>query len=329
MRRFKLLVGGVALPLLVVCLALSGCKKASDEEGGEEGGGGGGGGNRPKPAVTMTGIKKGDGVIKGKVVLKGSKPNLNTLTEELQKRIRDKDDKDYCLAGSEMEKSQQHYRLGTNGNVGNVFVWVMPPDRNSFFEFSNTDIDELKVRKRVDIGQPHCAFVPHCELAFTAYATKDPKKMVPTGQEVWVVNNARKSHNTKWPDTGKIPGKNELLPAMEGDQIVGKVKMDLVPESSPVQFECSIHPWMNGYIWSLNHPYAAITKSDTNPKETAVEPDKPAFGTYEIRNVPTGQKLKIVAWHEEARYLTPDKNGVDIEVPAGGTVEKDFELEAK
>ena len=25
----------------------------------------------------------------------------------------------------------------------------------------------------------------------------------------------------------------------------------------------------------------------------------------------------------------PDKNGVDIEVPAGGTVEKDFELEAK
>src|SRR5262249_12343553 len=83
MGRLHLILCGVVLPLFVVCLALSGCKKASEDEGGDEGGGGGGGGNRPKPAVKMTGIKMGAGVIKGKVVLKGAKPNVDKLTADL------------------------------------------------------------------------------------------------------------------------------------------------------------------------------------------------------------------------------------------------------
>jgi hypothetical protein len=332
MRRLQLVLCGVVLPLFVVCLALSGCKKASEDEGGDEGGGGGGGGNRPKPAVkTGTGIEKGTGVIQGKVVLKGAKPNVDKLTADLQERIKMKDDRDYCMAGSESEKSQQHYRLGTNGNVGNVFVWVMPPDSNSYFKFSKDDLDKLV--KPVDIGQPRCAFEPHVALAFPEY--RDPnnlRKFLPTGQTFTVVNNATISHNTKFDGTSKIPSKNELLPGMKDGQIVGKLPLSLKVETSALRIECSIHPWMDGYIWALDHPYAAITKSDTDPKETRVKPDDDAFGTYKIRNVPTGVKLKIVAWHEEAGFLTPDKkmNGaVEIEVKPGETVEKDFELEVK
>jgi hypothetical protein len=329
MRRFQLVLSGVVLPLFIVCLALSGCKRATDDEGGDEGGGGGGG--RKPAAVKMTGIKMGTGVIKGKVVLKGSTPDLDKLTAELQKRIKEKDDRDYCLAGSEDEKSQQRYRLGANGNVGNVFVWVTPPDSNSFFEFSKDDIDKLKLNA-VDVGQPHCAFEPHASLAFPEYRDpNNPRKFLPTGQTFTVVNNATISHNTKSNGTSKIPPVNQLLPGMKDGEIVGKMPLPLKAETSALRIECSIHPWMDGYIWSLDHPYAAITKSDTNPKDTKVKPGDPSFGTYEIRNVPAG-KLKIVAWHEEALFLTPDKKltgGAEIEVKAGETVEKDFELEVK
>src|SRR5262249_32974609 len=157
-------------------------KKASEDEGGDEGGGGGGGGNRPKPAVKMTGIKMGAGVIKGKVVLKGAKPNVDKLTADLQAQIKQKDDRDYCLSASEVEQSQHRSRLGTNGNVGNVFVWVMPPDSNSYFEFSKDDLAKLAL-KTVDVGQPHCAFEPHAVLAFPEYRDpNNPRKFLPTGQ---------------------------------------------------------------------------------------------------------------------------------------------------
>jgi hypothetical protein len=333
MRRFQLVLWVVALPLCIVCLALSGCKKAADDDGGDEGGGGGGGGGKKAAAVKMTEIPMGAGVIKGKVVLKGSKPNVDELTASLQKRIREKDDRDYCLAGSETEKSQQRYRLGTNGNVGNVFVWVMPPDSNTYFKFSKDDLDKLKL-KPVEIGQPRCAFEPHAALAFQKYRDpSNPRKFLPTEQTLTVVNNATISHNTKPDGSPKqsLPS-NTLLTGMKEGKITGTMEMTLVPDTQPVRIECSIHPWMDGYIWPLDHPYAAITKSDTNPKETKVAPDDPAFGTYEIRNVPTGVKLKIVAWHEEANFLTPDRKmtgAFDIEVPAGGTVEKDFELEVR
>jgi hypothetical protein len=282
----------------------------------------------------------GTGTIKGKVVLKGSKPDIDKMTADLQDRIKQKDDKEYCLAGRESEKSQQRYRLGTNGNVGNVFVWVTPPDSNSFFEFSKDDIAKLKLLP-VDVGQPRCAFEPHAALAFTEYREPppgNPRKFLPTGQNFTVVNNATISHNTKSDGTTKNPPVNQLLPGMKDGAIVGKMALPLKADTSYLRIECSIHPWMDGYIWSLDHPYADVTLSDTNPKDpkgTAVnkwvKADDPAFGTYEIKNVPAG-KLKIVAWHEEALFLTPDKKltgGYEIEVKPGETVEKDFDLEVK
>jgi hypothetical protein len=331
MRRIQLVLCGVVLPLFIVCLALSGCKKATDDDG-EDGGGGGGGGGKKAAPVKMTGIKMGTGVIKGKVVLKGSKPDLDKLTADLQERIKQKDDRDYCLAGSEDEKTQQRYRLGSNGNVGNVFVWVIPPDSNTYFEFSKDDLGKLAL-KPVDVGQPRCAFEPHASVAFPEYRDpNNPRKFLPTGQSFTVVNNATISHNTKSNGTSKIPAVNQLLPGMKDGEIVGKMALPLKAENSALRIECSIHPWMDAYIWSLDHPYAAVTKSDTNPKDTKVKATDPAFGTYEIRNVPTGVKLKIVAWHEEATFLTPDKKmtgGYEIEVPADKPLEKDFELEVK
>ena len=54
------------------------------------------------------------------------------------------------------EITQQRYRLGPNNAVGNVFVWVMPADRDSFFSFTPENIAALKL-EAVIIDQPHCA----------------------------------------------------------------------------------------------------------------------------------------------------------------------------
>jgi hypothetical protein len=40
---------------------------------------------------------------------------------------------------------------------------------------------------------------------------------------------------------------------------------------------------MEAFIWSFDHPFAAISNAD---------------GTYEIKNVPTGVEVSVIAWHE-------------------------------
>src|SRR5205085_9182629 len=122
--------------------------------------------------------------------------------------------------------------------------------------------------KRVDVGQPRCAFEPHAALAFAEYRDpSNPRKFLPTGQAFTVVNNATISHNTKWDGTNKIPSGNQLLPGMKEGKIVGSVPIPLKAETVPLRVECSIHPWMDGFVWSLDHPYADVTRSDTDPKD--------------------------------------------------------------
>ena len=56
----------------------------------------------------------------------------------------------------------------------------------------------------------------------------------------------------------------------------------LVNEKPPIQYKCTIHGWMTGYVRIFDHPYYAVT--DAN-------------GNFEIKNAPVG-KFRIVYWHE-------------------------------
>ena len=56
----------------------------------------------------------------------------------------------------------------------------------------------------------------------------------------------------------------------------------LVAESPPIQYKCTIHGWMTGYVRIFEHPYYAVTDAD---------------GKFEIKNAPVG-KYRIVYWHE-------------------------------
>ena len=51
---------------------------------------------------------------------------------------------------------------------------------------------------------------------------------------------------------------------------------------------CSIHPWMKGYVFIIDHPFAAVTKAD---------------GSFEITGVPAG-KQQLVVWQSTKGYVT-------------------------
>jgi hypothetical protein len=234
---------------------------------------------------------------------------------------RSSDDKGECLTGSEAEITEQSYRIGDNKQVGNVVVWLVPPDKGHFFKIDDKQAAEAKAHP-VEIEQPHCAFMPHVAVAFPKYRDpKNPRKMLPTGQEIVARNNAKITHNTNISGGADNPEKNHILEA-------GKtMEYEATPQAGALNVKCNIHPWMQGYLWAFDHPYAAVSRSDNGSKDLRVDKKDPAFGTYELKNAPAGVKLKVIAWHEKAGYLTA-ATGDEIELKDGDNT-KDFEIEFK
>src|SRR5262249_43585226 len=124
-----------------------------------------------------------EGTIKGKVVWKG-KVDLEEETRKLQDQIKGKQDADHCSAGNSV---QHAFRIGDNGNLGNVFVWI-EPEAGHYFQVPEAQVKEFQEGgklHRADLGQPNCNFTPHCVVLFPSYLT-DGEKVAPTGQQLRV-----------------------------------------------------------------------------------------------------------------------------------------------
>ena len=76
-------------------------------------------------------------------------------------------------------------------------------------------------------------------------------------------------------------------------------------ESAPFPVKCDVHPWMQGWISVMDHPFFYVTQPD---------------GRYKIDNLPAGT-YEIEAWHEK---LPAQK--VTVTVAEGETKEANFTL---
>jgi hypothetical protein len=268
-------------------------------------------------------VAKGRATLKGKITLKGDVPKdlLDDMTKKLRELMAGHMNKACCLAGGPEEVTQQVYRIGDNKQVGNVFVWVQPP-KGSYFPIDDEQLAAAK-KAPIELGQPHCAFLPHCVITLPVYPDpKKPEDMLPTGQTFTAINDAEVTHNVKW-GSAKNPGGNRSLSPGE------KLPIELVPDRLPIIFQCNIHPWMEARVAAFDHPYAALSRSDTGPKPLRVKAADPTFGTYEIANVPAGVKLRLFAWHEGPGFLhTGGFAGEEVELKPGENT-RDFELEIK
>jgi hypothetical protein len=153
-----------------------------------------------------------------------------------------------------------------NRGIRNVVVFLRPLDTNTK-TFTKGEIhpdDQKRKAREITITQPCCMFVDRVTTARI-------------GDTIVVENPASIVHNFFWVSTNNGDF-NENVPVMGA----WKMPKPLVAESSPIQYKCTVHPWMTGYVRIFDHPYYAVTDED---------------GKFEIKNAPVG-KYRIAYWHE-------------------------------
>lgn len=103
---------------------------------------------------------------------------------------------------------------------------------------------------------------------------------VVTGQPVRILNSDQVGHNTRIVGR-KNPEFNSNVPT--GGELSYSAKQE---ENSPMSVSCSIHPWMNAYLMPRSNGYFAVSGAD---------------GSFEIANLPAGEKVEIQIWHEAVK----------------------------
>ena len=152
--------------------------------------------------------------------------------------------------------------VGSNGGVKNIIVYARRVSR--IHEDYLTD--EWK-NKEVKFDQIKCIFTSHVVA-------------LQTGQTLMVSNSDQVGHNTNISPPGDV-GINPLFSVGQPPLPYSFNKA----QNTPVAVSCNIHPWMRSYILPRKDPYFAVTDDQ---------------GNFEIKNIPAGEKVEFLVWHESA-----------------------------
>ncbi|AMV28758.1 hypothetical protein VT84_30410 [Gemmata sp. SH-PL17] len=234
--------------------------------------------------------------VKGQVVFPANKPIPKPAALKVDV------DKKECLAkGAVLDESI--LVNPKNRGIKNVVVYLRPNNPNLKADFAANQIHPADAKRKpeeVVIDQPCCAFVKRVTVARV-------------GDTIVVKNPAPIAHNFFW-DTANNGTHNPTI----AKQTDWTMPNPLVKETTPIQYKCTIHPWMAGYVRIFDHPYYAITDED---------------GKFEIKNAPVGN-FQIVYWHENGvRGGAKGRAGEAIQIAgAGATMEMkptDFDVSPK
>jgi hypothetical protein len=232
---------------------------------------------------------KGVGTIKGKITLDGDAP-----TDAKVKMDKSNKDIDHCMKGDTEDVT---WLVGKDKGLANVVVYLKAP-AGSYFK---VDMSKKTWEDEVVIDQPFCAFKPHVSLLFPEYEGKR------TGQKLTIKNSAPILHNSRYAGSSfKNPAKNYTIPAGKSET------PELKADTQALTLSCDAHKWMEAYIWAFDHPYAAVTKED---------------GSFEIKNVPLGVEVQVMAWHESDGKSAAGKEIKKAALKDGDTI--DFKVKKK
>lgn len=181
-------------------------------------------------------------------------------------------DADPVCAGKHPEPVLSEEVIVNNGGLENVFIYLVgAPGKPA-------------PTTPAVIDQNGCQYKPHV-------------LGVQVGQPVQILNSDGTLHNVHGMPK-KNPGFNFAMP-----KFVKKKDTKFDSAEIMVGVKCDVHPWMNGYIAVLDHPYFAVSGPD---------------GTFKISDVPAGE-YPVKAWHEKLG----EKDG-KVKVDEGGTATVDF-----
>ncbi len=155
--------------------------------------------------------------------------------------------------------------IGKNGGIKNIFFYL----RESKLKDSQIHPGYQEVAPSVTIQNKGCIFQPH-----VAGLWVNKQKLLAVNEDLCAHGFQVKAYrNTSL---------NQLLPP--GEEMSHRFEYG---EKLPLRLSCSIHPWQEGWLVALNHPYFS-TSDDT--------------GSFSIRNLPVGD-WEFQIWHEKAGYL--------------------------
>lgn len=155
--------------------------------------------------------------------------------------------------------------VGKNGGLKNVFVYL----RESKLDASRIHPSYQELPAEVTIQNKGCIFQPHVAGLWV-------KK-----QKLQAVNRDLCAHGFQV-KAYRNNSLNQLLPPE------AKLQHQFeYGEKLPLRMSCSIHPWQEGWLVALNHPYFS-TSNET--------------GQFTIQNLPVGD-WEFQLWHEKACYL--------------------------
>ncbi len=220
----------------------------------------------------------GWGSLKGRILLEGTPPKLTPL---------DASKDPFC----QMKKPvNEEIVVGKNNALVNAVVYLRVASGAPKVEI-NPEY-EAAYKKPVELDNKNCAFHPHVT-------------MVRVGQMLDIKNSDPVGHNTNV----AVFSFNQVIPAGATVPVKASVASPL-----PTQVACNIHPFMKGWILSLDHPYMTVAGDD---------------GTFEIKDIPVGEH-EFQFWHEAAGYLkmvtlkggkTDNRGRAKLKIEAGKTLD--------
>lgn len=216
-------------------------------------------------ATAATGT--GWGTIRGRFVFGGTAPTMPPYNVTK--------DQATCTLGGKAPLQETLLVDSGSGGIKNIAVYLREASR--VHDSAKPTSDSLLY------DQKECLFLSHvCAVT--------------VGQSLDIKNSDNVGHNTNI--AGKKNTFNQTIPA--GASIAYKIQKE---EATPAPVNCSIHPWMSGYLLPRENGYYAVTAAD---------------GSFEIANLPAGEKLDIQVWHESATgpggalvVTTPEAKSLD------------------
>lgn len=222
------------------------------------------------------------GTVKGRFVFDGAPPERPKLVLN----------KDVEFCGKHEPRTEKLVVHPDDRGIANIVIWLdtkpgeKPAIHPSFEESASA---------KIKLANKGCRFDPHvCVLR--------------TGQTLLIENADQVDHNTAAGLDRNAPF-NDLTPASKS---VERPRFTQT-EKLPAQVQCSIHPWMTGWLVVKDHPYVAVTDE---------------HGRFEMKNLSAGEHTFVV-WHELPGFVQEvTRNGkaetwkrgkVTVRVAAGET----------
>ncbi len=202
------------------------------------------------------------GNLKGRFVYDGPSPERAVLT--INK------DPEFC--GKHSPKSERLIVHPKDRGLANVVIWLdLKASEKVAIHQSYSESASAPVR----LSNRGCRFDPHvCVLR--------------PGQTLLIENPDQVDHNT----AAGLDRNSPFNHVTAAGQSVKHNKFER-SEKLPAQIQCSIHPWMTGWLVVKDHPYVAVTDE---------------HGRFEIKNLPVGEHT-FVSWHEQPNYLQEVSRG--------------------